>query len=756
MSGIGTHPRTCSDDVLQLSSHAWREAEARTAVRMLSNGRGQCVLSIPDLRCGGCVATIERALNARPDVASARVNLTLKQAVVTFANADTDPTAVISALALLGYPAIPADVAQSDEDDTDNIGRGLLRAIAVAGFGAMNIMILSVAVWSGAAGETRDTFHLISALIAIPVVVYAGQPFFRSAFQALRVRRLNMDVPIAVAVVLALALSLVETMRGGEQAFFDAAVTLLFFLLSGRYLDHLMRERARSAVSGLARLSPRGAMLRQSDGTLTYVLLSAISPGAIIAIGPDERVPVDVRIVAGFTDLDRSLVTGEAMPVPSGFGDTLEAGTLNLTGAVEAEVLRSADESFLAQMMRMQSEAETGRGTYVRIADRAARLYAPVVHLLALATFIGWVIATGNWHTSAFVAISVLIITCPCALGLAVPVAHVVASGRLMRMGILMKDGSALERLADIDRVVFDKTGTLTMGTSSVGFGPDDPALRTAAKALALKSVHPAARAIALSIAELPCQLDDAIEVPGFGVAGCIGGRAVRLGRADWVADISVHAKGRASPVFAFADGPAMSFDLTEALRPGAVDAIKSFAAAGIPVAMLSGDIAARANSIANQLDITDVKSGKTPDDKITALNAMRNDGFRALMVGDGLNDAAALAAAHVSMAPSSASDAGRTAADFIFLRDGLDAVPAAWRMARDTSRIVRQNFALAIAYNCIAIPLAMAGLVTPLIAAIAMSASSLLVIGNALRLNRAAKPGQTPVSRVGGSEVPA
>jgi len=723
---------------------------------MLSNGRGQCVLSIPDLRCGGCVATIERALNARPDVASARVNLTLKQGVVTFVNADTDPTAAICALALLGYPAIPADVAQSDEDDTDNIGRGLLRAIAVAGFGAMNIMILSVAVWSGAAGETRDTFHLISALIAIPVVAYAGQPFFRSALQALRVGRLNMDVPIAVAVILALALSLVETMRGGEQAFFDAAVTLLFFLLSGRYLDHLMRERARSAVSGLARLSPRGAMLRQSDGNLTYVPLSAIAPGAIIAIGPDERVPVDVQIISGSTDLDRSLVTGEALPVAAGFGDTLEAGTLNLTGAVEAEVLRSADESFLAQMMRMQSEAETGRGTYVRIADRAARLYAPVVHLLALATFIGWVIATGDWHTSAFVAISVLIITCPCALGLAVPVAHVVASGRLMRMGILMKDGSALERLADIDRVVFDKTGTLTMGTSAVGFGPDDPALRTAAKALALKSVHPAARAIALSIAELPCQLDDAIEVPGFGVAGCIGGRAVRLGRADWVADISVHAKGRASPVFAFADGPAMSFDLTEALRPGAVDAIKSFAAAGIPVAMLSGDIAARANSIANQLDIADVKSSKTPADKIAALNAMRNDGFRALMVGDGLNDAAALAAAHVSMAPSSASDAGRTAADFIFLRDGLDAVPAAWRMARDTSRIVRQNFALAIAYNCIAIPLAMAGLVTPLIAAIAMSASSLLVIGNALRLNRAAKPGQTPVSRVGGSEVPA
>jgi Cu2+-exporting ATPase len=756
VSDIGTHPQTPSHEGFQSSSSAWKKAEARAGVRMLADGQGQCVLSIPDLRCGGCVATIERALNVRADVVSARVNLTLKQAVVTFADADTDPSGVISALSLLGYSASHVDQDQSDEDNTDGVGGGLLRAIAVAGFGAANIMLLSVAIWSGATGETRDTFHLISALIAIPVVCYAGQPFFRSALQALRVQRLNMDVPIAVAVILALLLSLVETIRGGEQAFFDAAVTLLFFLLSGRYLDHLMRERARSAVSGLARLSPRGATLRQSDGVLTYVPLSAIAPGAIITIGPDERVPVDVRIISGSTDLDRSLVMGEAMPVPAGFGDVLEAGTLNLTGAVEAEVLRTADESFLAQMMRMQSEAETGRGTYVRIADRAARLYAPVVHLLALSTFVGWVLATGDWYTSAFVAISVLIITCPCALGLAVPVAHVVASGRLMRMGILMKDGSALERLANIDRVVFDKTGTLTIGTTAVSSGRDYPALRIAAKALALNSVHPAARAIAVSIAELPCQLDDAAEVPGFGIEGRVGRRVVRLGRAAWVAEITAQAKGRTSPVFAFADGPAISFDLAETLRPGAVDSVKSFAAAGIPVAMLSGDIAKRANSIAHQLNITDVRSGETPADKIASLNALRDAGYRALMVGDGLNDAAALAAAHVSMAPSSASDAGRTAADFIFLRDGLDAVPAAWRMARDTAQIVRQNFAVAIAYNCIAIPLAMAGLVTPLIAALAMSASSVLVIGNALRLNRAAKPRKMPVPRVGGSEVPA
>ncbi len=745
MSDITTLTRTFYPEQTWDVQGNLQQAEAQTHVRSLANGSGQIVLSIPDLRCGGCVATVERTLNARPEVASGRVNLTLKQAVVTLTTADTDPLLMITALNALGYPGIPVDMDHPDTNASDTTGIGLLRAIAVAGFGATNIMLLSVAVWSGAAGETRDTFHVISALIAVPVVAYAGQPFFRSALQALRAGRLNMDVPIAVAVVLALMLSLVETLRGGEQAFFDAAVTLLFFLLTGRYFDHLMRERARSAVSGLARLSPRGAMLHEPDGTLTYAPLRAIKPGMVIVIGPDERVPVDVQIISGHTDLDRSLVTGEAMPVSAGFGDTLDAGTLNLTGTIKADVLRSADESFLAQMIRMQSEAETGRGTYVRIADRAARLYAPVVHLLALATFVTWVFMTRDWHTSAFVAISVLIITCPCALGLAVPAAHVVASGRLMRMGILMKDGAALERLADIDRVVFDKTGTLTVGTTAKSFGTDDPTLRAAVKALALRSVHPAARAIANSLPDQPAALDDIIEVPGFGIEGRIGGRVARLGRADWVAVVAGNAFGRASPVFAFANGPAMSFDLVETLRPGAAHAVTVFAQSGIPVSMLTGDIAQRANGIADELDIVDVRSGNTPADKIAVLTAIREDGHYALMVGDGLNDAAALAAAHVSMAPSSASDAGRTAADFIFLRDGLDAVPAAWRVARDTARIVRQNFGLAIVYNCLAIPLAMAGLVTPLIAAIAMSASSVVVIGNALRLNRPVRPRPIP-----------
>lgn len=720
----------------RIEGSALQRAEAKNSVRAAADGHGLAVLSVPGIHCGGCVAAIERALNARPDVVSARVNLTLKQARILLPRPDSDPGPIIDALAGMGFKANPAETADQTQDP---VGKSLLRATAVAGFGAMNIMLLSVGVWSGAEAATRETFHLVAALIAVPVVAYAGRPFFRSALNALRARRLNMDVPIALAIILATTLSLIELARGGQHVFFDAAVTLLFFLLGGRYLDHMMRQRARSAVSGLERLSPKGAMVLQPDGTPQFVPLDRIEPGDSILVSANEYVPVDLRITDGSTDLDRSLITGEALPIASHPGDVLEAGTLNLTGQIKAVALRGAEDSFLAQMIRMQATAEQGRGTYVRIADRAARLYAPLVHLTALITFVGWMIWTGgDWQRSAFIAISVLIITCPCALGLAVPVAHVVAAGRLMAQGILMKDGAALERLAEIDRAVFDKTGTLTTGRPTLGPVVADTRTLTAARALAAHSGHPVARAIAplpeAAIGDLT--IHDVQEFPGLGVAAMVDGHAARLGRSDWVAEIAATVPANDDPAFAFAGGKPISFPLTETLRPAAAHAVATLQRQGLDIAMLSGDNRTRVARIANELAITEAHNGMTPEGKIAFLQAQHDQGHRALMVGDGLNDAAALAAAHVSMAPASASDAGRMAADFVFLRDGLDAVPVALQLAKRTARIVRENFALAILYNCIAIPLAVMGFVTPLIAALAMSISSVIVIANSLRLN--------------------
>lgn len=726
------------------------------AVLVDAQNSGLSVLSVPGIKCGNCMATVERALHALPEVTAARVNMSLRRVTVSLVPDHTELGPILRRLEDLGYPAEPIDWHQPASADAQPESSKLLKNVAVAGFGAMNIMLLSVAVWSGAEGETRNTFHLISALIALPVVAYAGQPFFRSALTALRAKRLNMDVPIALAVLLAVALSLFELAQGQSETFFDAAVTLLFFLLIGRYLDQRMRERARSAATNLARIAPSGALVKQSDGTFQYMQLTAIESGMVLHIGVGDRVPVDVRIVDGDTDIDRSIVSGESMPVYAGKGDELEAGTQNLTGEIEAVVVRPADRSFLAQMMKMLDASENGRARYVRIADRAAQIYAPAVHLIALVTFVGWMIYTGgDWQTSIFVSISVLVITCPCALGLAVPVVQVIAAGRLLDLGILMKDGSALERLAEVDEVVFDKTGTLTTGNPEVSGGPQNPGPRSVARSLALASSHPVSRSIASYLTEPAAEMAEIREVPGFGVEGQYHAVRARLGQGDWVSEIASGDTAIPGPAFAIEGQSAHSFGLSETIRPGASVAVSMLAAKHLKVSMLSGDGNDRAVDIAARTHIDDFNSGMTPAEKVAFLDARKQNGHKVLMVGDGLNDTPALSAAHVSMAPSTATSAGRETADFVFLRGDLRSVPETYEIAKRSSRLMMQNFGLAIAYNCIAVPLAVGGFVTPLIAAIAMSASSLVVIGNALRLNRREKT-KRPHPATSSQQVPA
>lgn len=706
----------------------------------LAKGGFKYTFSVPSIHCGGCISRIERAVSALPGVENARVNLTLKRLHVVVrsqhAIIEVDDT-----LKRIGFPATPIDLGDVSDSDGDRKAASLLRAMGVAGFAAGNIMLLSVSVWSGADGPTRDLFHLISALIAIPVVIYSGQVFFRSALTALRGGRLNMDVPISLAVLLALGMSLFETLTGGADAYFDAAVTLLFFLLIGRYLDQHMRDRARKSVVSLSRLSAKGANRIGPDGKLVYVPLDVIAPQMHLRVFPGDRIPVDGTILRGSSDLDRALVTGESALVPAGEGDRVEAGTLNVTGSIDLVVTKTADQSFLAEVMKMLEAAENGRGNFVRIADRMASIYAPAVHLLALAAFIGWfIISGGDWHRALTIAIAVLIVTCPCAMGLAVPVVHVVGATRLFQNGILMRDGSALERLAEVDHVVFDKTGTLTMGDANVtSFTRLGGRVRSRIKALAANSSHPASKAIAQMLEDAPeMGLDSVSEKPGFGVEASIDGTVMRLGRPDWVAEIAAH--GEALPDggrlgFAMSGAKPVWFGLEETMRAGAQDALSSLQRQHVSSEILSGDSAEPVQRIAEQLGIDHVGAGETPASKFARIKQLQAAGHKVLMVGDGINDAPSLAAGHASMAPASASDIGRQAADFVFTRDNLRAVPFAIGIARRAGRLVRGNFALAILYNCIAVPLAMAGYVTPLVAAIAMSASSILVVGNSLRL---------------------
>lgn len=711
------------------------DEELLLASRPLGNGLRQVDLSVPGIHCGACIATIEGALKRLDGMENARVNLSTKRVSATWR--DGAPPPIMATLMTHGYVAHLYDPGAGDKDEQLS---ELIRALGVAGFAAANIMLLSVSVWSGADAATRDFLHIVSALIALPALVYSGRIFFRSAIVALRHGRSNMDVPISVGVITAYAMSLYETITGGPHAYFDAAVTLLFFLLIGRTLDHVMRERARVAVKGLARLSPRGATVVAQDGSRAYLPVDEIEPGMSILLAAGERVPVDAKVLKGRSDLDRSLVTGESRPEPVNEGATIQAGTLNLTGPLTLEALAPARNSFLAEMMRLMEAAEGGRARYRRIADRMAQLYSPVVHLVALATLIAWVMITGDWHKSILIAIAVLIITCPCALGLAVPIVQVVAARRLFEQGIMVKDGSAMERLAEIDRVVFDKTGTLTLGRPKLAnaseIGQGDLAL---AAALAAHSRHPLSLAIAETGGEVGSPAFDTVaELPGLGIEARQGESVLRLGRAEW-ALVKVDAPADEAGTVLSRDGQLVAaFRFEDSLRAGAVAAVAALGKAGIASEIVSGDRQAEVVSMARGLGIARFAAGMLPGQKTDRLKELAGQGHKALMVGDGLNDGPALAAAHVSMAPANAADIGRQAADLVFLRDNLSAVPAAIDLSRRAGVLIRQNFAIATVYNFIAVPIAVLGYVTPLVAAIAMSVSSVIVVLNAMRLRPA------------------
>ncbi len=714
-----------------------RLSELRAAGKTMPDGTVQYSLSVPAVHCGQCISTIEAALRGVPGVKSARVNLALRRAAFTLDSSLVSPMAAVSAIEGQGYAVFVLD--DLAERHADREFSNLVKALAVAGFAAANVMLLSVSVWTGAEGAARDMFHFISALIAIPAVGYAGQPFFRSAYKALRSGRMNMDVPISLGVLLALLMSIHESFTGGAHAYFDAAVTLLFFLLIGRTLDHMMRERAREAVTSLGRLSAKGALRISPDRSLEYIRLDEIIPGMELRVPAGERIPVDCRVKDGRSDIDKSLVTGESAAVHVSESDEVEAGTLNLTGPLDVVALRAAGQSFLADVQRMMEAAEHGRGLYVRLADRVARMYAPAVHVLALASFLGWMIATaGGWHQSLTVAVSVLIITCPCALGLAVPVAHVVSASRLFRSGILMKDGSALERLAEIDGVVFDKTGTLTTGQPQVvNCTIPSGSLTGIAKALAERSSHPASRALSAYLQGVAADVSAATEIPGQGIEALCGGRNARLGRPSWVGEIARQPLETAAGRLAFAvkGGEMFMVELHEELRQGAREVSTTLRSAGLETEILSGDAPSAVARVAEETGIIHYRAALKPGDKLARLQAAKLEGQKLLMVGDGLNDAPALSAAHVSMAPASAAEVGRMAADFVFTRPSLAAVTIAYGIARDARRVVFQNFGLAIVYNLFAVPLAMSGYLSPFIAAIAMSSSSIIVVANSLRL---------------------
>ncbi len=713
-------------------------------------------LHVDGMHCAACIGRVEGAVAALPGVELARANLTLGRLRIRWREAaagnaargaresETAGAPFIAALRAAGYDAsvlvpesLPVEAAAEERD--------MVRCMAVAGFAAANVMLLSLSIWAGhaegMAAETRSLFHWFSALIALPALAWAGRPFFRSAVKALRNGRTNMDVPIALAVALAAGVSLWETIRGGPHAYFDSAIALLFFLLIGRFLDRRARRQARSAAARLIALQDTAVTAIGDDGRPRRIPAADLEAGMRLAAAAGERLAADGIVRRGRSEIDASLMTGEAAPRSVGPGDAVHAGVVNLAAPVEIEVTAAGNETVLADIVRLTEAAEQRKSTYVVLADRVSRLYAPAVHTLALLAFLGWVLAGGlAWQPALLIAIAVLIVTCPCALGLAVPVVQVVATGRLLRRGVLVKSGDALERLAAADTVVFDKTGTLTLGAPELidrEAVPED-ALALAAS-LAAASRHPLSRALAAAAPET-APADDVAEIPGCGLSLTTAQGDIRLGRADWcgVGAETAESGGDApgSEIWLSRPGAApVRFRFEDGLRPEAAQTVEALRRAGLRPLLLSGDRPEAVAAVAAAVGIEVWRAGCTPRDKLAALDSLRAEGAKVLMVGDGLNDAPALAAADVSVSPSSAADIAQVAADIVFQSRSLRPVAEALAVARRAQALVRQNIGLAVGYNLFAVPLAVAGLVTPMVAALCMSGSSIVVVLNAVRL---------------------
>lgn len=704
-------------------------------------GAYQLVLGVEGVNCANCIQKIESALSREPAITAARVNFSTKRLSISWQGEAQQAEDYALIVQNLGYKVQPFDARQSKSAAVEE-EKFLFLCMAVAGFASGNIMLLSFALWNTTIVEmgfaTREFMHWMSALIAIPTVFFSGRPFFRSALRALVHGRTNMDVPISVGIVLTTGMSLFEAARGAEHAYFDAVVMLMFFLLIGRWLDVKARSKARAAASDLLAMLSGSATIINADGSYTTLPIRDLREGMIVHLAMGERVPADAVVLEGLSSMDTSLVTGESLPVDCKPGDALFSGMLNISAPLKVQVAKAANDSLLADIVRLMEKAEQSQALYVRIADRAARLYTPVVHLAALLTFIAWRYFSPetSWQDAMMIAVTVLIITCPCALGLAVPVVQVLATGSLLKRGVMVKAGDAFERLSSIDTLLIDKTGTLTYGQPKLVNGAElaQDDLQYAAS-MARQSRHP----LSLAVAEfyqgglLPIAV---AEYPGQGLEASYQGTVLRLGSALWCEAPADSGDGLMELWLRRGD-KLTRFTFSDVVREDAKATIEAIKAQGVRVMLLSGDRKLAVDKVAAELGLDEAEGQLRPDEKFARLEALRAQGHHIAMVGDGLNDAPTLSGADVSLSPSTAIDMAQNAADIVYMGAKLAPIAMTLRIARFSQKLVKQNFALAVLYNLVAVPLAMAGYVTPFVAALAMSGSSIAVISNSFRLKK-------------------
>ncbi len=710
-------------------------------------------LLVEGIHCAACVWLIERALLRLPGVASAQVNMAGKRLHLNWDNRRVKLSDALRALSKIGYAGVPYDP-ENAEGAIRKANRSMLYRLFFAGFGMMNMIWVAIALYSGANhDEFRNFFHWIGLGLSTPVLLYSGYPFYRGALGGLRAAMLTMDLPIAIGLSVTYIYSCYVTISANNtgEVYFDTVTNLIFVILIGRYLEGMFRHQAISATRRLMELQPRAAIVMQ-DGIEKITPIRGVKPGDQVMIKPGCKVPVDGIVLEGQSSVDESMLSGEAAPVRKQAGALVSAGTVNNDGALLVTVQSLLQDTTLAKIIRLVDEAQNSKAPIQRLADRVVPWFVLITLFCALLTF--FVVHHDNFELALMAATSVLIITCPCALGMATPMSIAVASGLGAKHGILIKNGLVLETLSRVTHFVFDKTGTLTEGKMSIAKvcvtpGITEQKILSFAAAVERYSEHSVARAI---VAAAPDYRDRIVSefqaIPGLGVTAIVDGKTVLLGSALWLAqrgiphdhklleDSMALERQSISCVHIAIDNQHLAvLALADQLRADARTLVDELRAAGIAMTLLSGDRKPVAEAIAKQLGGMSVIAEVLPQDKDKVIRQLQQQGAIVAMVGDGINDAPALIRANVGIALGSGTDVSVESADIVLIYNELDKVRLATLLSRRTLRTIRQNIGLSLVYNAIMIPLAMLGMVTPLVAAITMPFSSLIVIGNAARI---------------------
>jgi Cu2+-exporting ATPase len=705
-------------------------------------------LILEGISCAACVWLNERHVNALPGVLDFSVNYSTHRARVHWDDSQIHLSDILKAITEIGYVAHPFDPGRQEAVNKKEKSAAL-RRLAVAGLGAMQVMMLAIALYagdySGMDADLRVFMRWVSLLLTLPVVFYSAGGFFTTAWRDLRRRQLSMEVPVSLAIGGAFAASVWSTLTDGGEVYFDSVCMFAFFLLSSRYLEMGARHRAGEAAEELVKLLPATATRLTGQGE-QVVAVSELAPGDQVLVRPGETIPADGTVSEGRSSVDESLLTGESLPRSRTTGDELVGGSLNVESPLVLLVDKVGEDTLVSAIVRLLDRAQAEKPRIARLADRVAGWFVAVLLLVAVAVATWWAL---HEPARAFaVTLSVLVVTCPCALSLATPTAITAASGALTRLGLLTTRGHALETLAQISHVLFDKTGTLTRGVLQLAdmLPLSDRAGRSRCLALAAAlergSEHPVGKALAARV-EDPPRVSELTALPGSGMQGVIDGRAYRVGNRPFVAEISgaspaASVDSDATQVYlGDADGLLARFEFRDKLRADAPQAMARLRGLGLTVEILSGDAHGAVQRVAGELGITRAYAGLRPEEKLARVRQLQAAGHKVAMVGDGVNDAPVLAGADVSIAMGQGAQLAHASADMVVLSERLAVLSAGVEKARRTRAVIKQNLTWAILYNLAAIPLAAAGLVAPWMAAIGMSASSLVVVFNALRLRR-------------------